>query len=241
MASGRDPFQESTTSYHHKSIGGYSPAKIGIYDDLVSYQLSGTPNPQVLNMLNTKYIIRKNEDNGTDYPVQNPQALGNSWFVKGARFVNGPSSEMKALNNFNPRDTAIVDESFRKLVPQQLVFDSAASIKQVRFDNDAIQYESNASSPQLAVFSEIYYTSGWNAYIDGKPAEYLKANYVLRAMQVPAGKHIIDFKFEPRSYAIGYQLSRFAVYFMLVILAVAIFLEIRRNKRLTIPADKSRT
>ncbi len=146
VASGSDPFQESRTSYYHKSIGGYSPAKIGIYDDLITYQLSGSPNPQVINMLNTKYLIQKTQD-GKVMAIPNPQALGNCWIVKGVRYVNNAAEEMKALYNFPAKDTAIVEESFKHLLPANSSYDSTASIKQVKFDNDAIQYESVANSP----------------------------------------------------------------------------------------------
>jgi hypothetical protein len=152
---GGDPYQESRTSYYHKSIGGYSPAKLGIYDDLITYQLSGSPNRQVLNMLNTKYIIQQNPQDQKPMPIPNTEALGNVWFVKEIKFVKGASAEMKALTHFNAKDTAIVDETFQKVASIKTVFDSTATIRQVKFDNDAIQYESVSGTPQTAVFSEI--------------------------------------------------------------------------------------
>jgi hypothetical protein len=195
-----DPYtQDSRTSYYHKSIGGYHPARLGIYDDLIQYQLSGDPNPMVINMLNTKYVVQRGQNNAP-MAARNPGALGNVWFVQNIKYVKGPAEEMQALNNFNPAETAIVDEAFKKQIPNTFTAaDSAASIKQVAFDNDAVKYESNSNGAHLAVFSEIYYKD-WKAYIDGKPAEYGKANYVLRAMVIPAGKHTIEFKFEPGVY-----------------------------------------
>ncbi len=201
-----DPFQESKTSYYHKSIGGYHPAKLGIYDDLTFYQMSGSPNRAVLDMLNTKYIIQSPGRQAQPVAVPNPDALGNCWFIKAVSFVNGPIAEMRALDNFNPRDTAFVDEKFKDLVTAYTPGDSTSNIKQTAFDNDAISYESNSTSNHVAVFSEIYYKD-WKAYIDGKPADYFKANYVLRAMVVPAGKHTIDFKFEPKAFFTGRMIT----------------------------------
>lgn len=197
-----DPFQgDSRTSYYHKSIGGYHPARLGIYDDLMEYQLMSNTNPAVVNMLNTKYYIQQNRQNNNSLEVaRNPNALGNCWFVKSVQYVNGPVEEMKALNNFNPAEVAIVDNAFKSQLSGAVAIpDSAASIKQVAFDNDNIKYESNSNAAHVAVFSEIYYKD-WKAYIDGKPAPIAKANYVLRAMLIPAGKHNIEFKFEPKVY-----------------------------------------
>lgn len=230
---GGDPFQESKTSYYFKSIGGYNAAKLGIYDDLITYQLSRS-NPQVLNMLNTKYIMQKNPQDGKIVAIPNPGALGNSWFVKGVKYVENATEEMRSLDNLNPKDTAVVDQSFRKMLPDKFVFDSSATIRQTKFDNDSITYESNAPSPQVAIFSEIYYPGGWKTFIDGKPVEHFKANYVLRGLAVPAGKHIIEFRFEPRSYAIGYAISKYFGYLVLLTLAVAAFIEIKQMRKQTL-------
>lgn len=217
LSGGGDPFQDAKTSYYHKSIGGYHPAKLGIYDDLITYQLSGQPNFSVLNMLNVKYIIQQNQkgDNTTAYP--NMQALGNCWFVKGVKFVNGATEEMKALDNFNPRDTAIIDNSYKNIVTGFTAADSLANIKQTAFDNMDIKYESNSNAANVAVFSEIFYKD-WNAYIDGKVTPIAKANYVLRALVIPAGKHTIEFKFEPSVYKLSYNISMFATWLLVVLL-----------------------
>ena len=214
---GGDPFQESKTSYYHKSIGGYHPAKLGIYDDLASNQLSGSPNEAVLNMLNAKYIIQSPNRQAAPIAIPNPGALGNCWFVQGVSFVNGPVAEMKALNHFNPRDTAFVDEKYKALVTAYTPADSSSSIKQTAFDNDDIKYESNSSGNHVAIFSEIYYKD-WKAYIDGKPTDYFKANYALRGMVVPAGKHMIEFKFEPKAYYTGQSITKISVWLLMVIL-----------------------
>jgi hypothetical protein len=215
--SGGDPFQEAKTSYYHKSIGGYHPAKLGIYDDLITYQLSGQPNPAVLNMLNAKYIIQQNQQGNNTTVFPNMGALGNCWFVKGVKFVNGPVEEMRALDNFNPKDTAVIDNSYKNIVNGFVPADSNSTIKQTAFDNMDIKYESNSSTANLAVFSEIFYKD-WNAYIDGKQAPVAKANYVLRALLIPSGKHTIEFKFEPKVYKISYNISLIATWLLVVIL-----------------------
>ncbi|HMO62767.1 MAG TPA: YfhO family protein [Ferruginibacter sp.] len=213
---GGDPFQDAKPSYFHKSIGGYHPAKIGIYDDLATYQLSKMNQP-VINMLNTKYFIQEGADGKTPMAIPNPGALGNCWFVKGAKFVNGPVEEMKALDNFEPKDTAVIDAAYKNIIVAFQPADSTASIKQVSFDNMEIQYESSSNATNLAVFSEIFYKD-WNAYIDGVKVPVAKANYVLRALEVPAGKHSIVFKFEPKVFNTSYTLSMIGGWLMFALL-----------------------
>ncbi len=219
---GGDPFNEAKTSYFHNSIGGYHPAKLGIYDDLITYQLSGQPNPSVLNMLNTKYIIQEDQTGKKTIAYPNMQALGNCWFVKGVKFVNGAAEEMKALDNFDSKDTAVIDNSFKTAVNGFVPADSSATIRQTAFDNMDIKYESNSSAANLAVFSEIYYPD-WNAYVDGKQTPVAKANYVLRALLVPAGKHSIEFKFEPKVYNISNTISLISTWFLVLLLIGFIF------------------
>jgi len=232
-----DPYQESKTSYYHKSIGGYHPAKLGIYDDLITYQLSGKQNMAVLNMLNAKYIIGRSQPDSANpqasgQPVVhlNPDALGNVWFVRGVKWIKGAVEEMKALDQFNPKDTAVVDESFKSVVGNFSQADSSATIRQTAFDNDAISYESNSAAPHLAIFSEIFYKD-WNAYIDGKKADIFKANYVLRGLNLPAGKHKIDFKFEPAVYKTSYMLSQVFNWLLVAILVVAGIFWYRGNSK----------
>ena len=218
---------EAKTSYYHKSIGGYHPAKLGIYDDLIAYQLSGQPNLNVINMLNAKYIIQQQGDR--KMALKNPNALGNVWFVRGIRWVDGPAAEMKALNNFNPADTVIVDRSFEKNI-QSTTFnaDSTAIIRQTQFDNDAITYESKSSANQLAVFSEIYYKD-WKAYVDGEAVPYARANYVLRTMVIPAGTHKIEFKFEPMSVKVGKTIAGSASWLMTLLILLLIIQTLRKK------------
>jgi hypothetical protein len=216
--------EEAKTSYHHKSIGGYHPAKLGIYDDLMAYQFNGQPNLAVINMLNTKYVIQQQGDKTV--ASQNPGALGNVWFVKGVQYVNGPVEEMKAITNFNPSDTAVIDKQFQNSIGNFQSADSSETIKQTSFDNDAITYSSNTKAAHLAVFSEIYYKD-WNAYVDGKKTEIAKANYVLRSMIIPAGTHKIEFKFEPQSVSLGNKLSTTFGWLISILSLVAIVLSLR--------------
>lgn len=221
---------ESKTSYYHKSIGGYHPAKLGIYDDLMQYQLSGRPNMQVINMLNTKYFIQ--QEGGNTKAIQNPDALGNVWFVDEVKWVNGPAEEMKALNDFDARKTAIIDNAYKNSIGtfNGWSSDSTATISQVNFDNDKIIYASNSQEPHVAVFSEIFYKD-WKAYIDGKPAPYVKANYVLRAMTIPAGKHEISFVFEPTIYHLGNTISTISGWVVFLITLIWAALEAVRFKK----------
>lgn len=229
-----DPFAgDSRTSYYHKSIGGYHPARLGIYDDLMEYQLTGGENQAVINMLNVKYRIEQNRQTNSVEAVRNPNALGNVWFVKSVQYVDGPVKEMQALNNFNPAEVAIVDNSFKPVLSGAVPADSSATIKQVAFDFENIKYESNTNAPHVAVFSEIYYKE-WKAYIDGKPAPIAKANYVLRALLIPAGKHTIEFKFEPVAFHTGYTMTAIAGWLISVLVAAYIgwlvWLQVKKKK-----------
>jgi hypothetical protein len=225
--SGGDPFQDSKPSYFHKSIGGYHPAKIGIYDDLATYQLSGRFNPAVLNMLNTKYLIQKSSDGKNTVAIPNPDALGNCWFVKGVKYVNGPAEEMTALDNFSPKDTAVADKSFTGAIGNFQPADSNARIRQTAFDNEAISYQSENSNPGLALFSEVFYKD-WNAYVDGKQVPVAKVNYVLRGINVPAGSHKIDFKFEPAVYRLSYRISLISMWLLMALLGWFLFHSYRK-------------
>jgi hypothetical protein len=206
---------DSRTSYYHKSIGGYHPARLGIYDDLMEYQLYKY-NMSVLNMLNVKYFIQRDQQNGVSAGI-NPNALGNVWFVNTVKYVNGPIEEMKALDSFDARSVAIADKKFQSQLSGGVAADSSATIKQTAFDNENIKYESNSNAPHVAVFSEIFYKD-WKAYIDGKEAPIAKANYVLRAMLIPAGKHNIEFKFEPGVYHTGSTITAITSWLIFVLL-----------------------
>jgi hypothetical protein len=220
--------QESRTSYFHKSIGGYHPAKLRLYQDIIEKYLSAG-NQNVLNMLNTKYIIFGNPQTNQQQLQPNPYAYGPCWLVKHVRIVDGPVEEIQAIGNTNLRDTAIVQKTFSNVVAQPQS-DSAATIKLRKFDNDTMDYSFNSSKPQFAVFSEVYYSHGWNAYIDGKKAEYCKVDYVLRGLSLPAGQHAVKFIFEPSSYKKGVKISYIASFLILILFLGGLFMEWRNSK-----------
>lgn len=206
-----NPFNEAFTSYFHKSIGGYHPAKLRRYQELIENQISHN-NMNVLNMLNTKYFIVSSKE-GQPVPRQNPDAAGNAWFVKEIKMVNNADEEMDALTYFNPKDTAIVDKRFAEYLKglnlQSAISNSQSAIQLTEYQPNHLTYQSKSSSEQLAVFSEIYYNSGkgWQATIDGKEIEHIRVNYVLRAMRIPAGEHKIEFRFYPKTFYTGEKIS----------------------------------
>jgi len=211
-------FNETATSYFHKSIGGYHAAKLRRYQELIDSRIrvemqlivqgfqtatsledinqvfQTTP---TLNMLNAKYIIYSAEQP----PLLNPERAGNAWFIQNIRWVNDANQELEALDIIDPQTTAVIDKRFADAVNKNtLAPDSTASIELLEYKPNYLKYESNTSFDQIAVFSEIYYENGWKVFIDGKPVDHFQANWVLRAMNVPAGKHSIEFKFEPDTY-----------------------------------------
>lgn len=187
-------FNDSKPSAFHHQIGGYSAAKLSRYQNLIDFYINRHIKPEVLSMLNTRYVVTQNGQ------VQRiPDALGNCWFVHEVKAVGNANEEILALNDFDPAVTAIVDSSKFEIQKSEYASDSTASIvweSTTPYNPDYLKYVSHSSTEQLAVFSEIYYAPDWFAYIDGKPAEYMRANYVLRAMVIPAGDHIIEFKNE---------------------------------------------
>ena len=216
------PFNNARTSYYHNSIGGYHPAKLGLYQDLIENQLS-KGNIMVFNMLNTKYFIQTNPSTHLPQAHMNPNAFGPCWLVKSIHFVNNADEEMKALDSINVKDTAIVQNSFRNLIKFQPVPDTTASIRLIQNLNDKIIYKFSSKTNQFVVFSEIYYDKGWNAFIDGKKSDYCKVDYVLRGMPVPAGDHTIEFIFEPSSFKTGETISWIASILAYILLGATIW------------------
>lgn len=202
-------FNNASTSYFHKTIGGYHPAKMQRYQDIIDRHIANN-NEKVLNMLNTKYFIVQNQQTGQVDAQINMAALGNAWFIENIRPVKTANEEIDALNTFDPASEAVIHQEFNSYIqsfdPQK---DSLGSIKLLSYQPDHLTYESNAASEQLAVFSEVWYgpNKGWKAYIDGKPVEHIRANYVLRAMRIPAGKHKVEFLFDPQIYKTGTLIS----------------------------------
>ncbi len=222
-------FNEATTSYFHKSIGGYHGAKLQRYQELIEYQISKN-NIGVLNMLNTKYIITPN-DQRVPVAQQNPGALGNAWFVNSFDWVNNANEEIMALTDLNPANKAVVDIRFEdQLNGFTAQADSMAKIQLTSYQPNHLVYASSAKKDGLAVFSEIYYPKGWDAYIDGKPVPHFRANYVLRAMIIPAGEHQIEFKFEPKSYYVSEKISMASSIILGLILLGGLFVMFRKKE-----------
>lgn len=200
-------FNDAMTSYHHKSIGGYHPAKLIRYQDLIERQIGQRKMP-TLNMLNMKYMIFPTKQG--NQVQRNPDACGNAWFVPSIVEVANADEEMNAITEFNPKQKAFVDQRFGEyLQAKELGVDSTASIHLTSYKANALSYESNTSKEQFAVFSEVFYRGNedWNAYIDGVFAPHVRTNYILRGMYIPKGKHTIEFKFEPQSYYMGEKIS----------------------------------
>lgn len=200
-------FNESRTSYYFKSIGGYSAAKLRRYQDLIDEHISKM-NMNVLNMLNTKYFIVSNPQTGEVAPQLNPDAFGNAWFVDSLIITQTPNEESNYLNDLDLLHVAVVDQKFSQFVHKDnLVKDSTDVIHLTSYAPNCLTYEYEAANNSTVVFSEIYYPYGWKAYIDDKPEEHFRADYTLRALNVPAGKHSIRFEFKPDSVYKGEKVS----------------------------------
>ncbi|OFY70680.1 MAG: hypothetical protein A3G23_08135 [Bacteroidetes bacterium RIFCSPLOWO2_12_FULL_37_12] len=200
----KNPFNDARTSYFHKSIGGYHGAKMRRYQDLIENHISKN-NHRVINMLNTRWVITGDEN----MPVKiNPTALGNCWFVQNIKKVSSADMEIDALIDFEPTLTAIVDTSrFRIDFNGTAQNDSSDYIRLTNYKPNHLKYICKTSVESFAVFSEIYYPEGWNVSVDEKPAEHIRVNYILRGMKVPAGEHVIEFKFHPSIYFTGERIS----------------------------------
>jgi hypothetical protein len=245
-----NPFNEVNTSYFHKSIGGYHGAKLQIYQDIIDnylqmnlqyirtmlqqgilpyemdYMMSEMP---VLNMLNTRYIIY-------DYnspPFKNPYALGNAWFVQDIYTVSGLREEIDALQDIDIQNTAVVHTDFSDIVKSTEIIPDSGLIELIEYKPNKTVYKAKVNSPQIAIFSEIYYPAGWKAYIkstsDEKEIEtpIFRANYILRGLVVPEGESIIEFRFEPESYKVGIILAGFGSFLILVLTGFLIFISIK--------------
>lgn len=198
--------KDAITAYYHKTIGGYHGAKMRRFQELIEWQLAKN-NMECYNMLNVKYIIL-GDSTGRKFVQRNYAANGNAWFVSNTKMVANADEEIKALTGFSSKQTAVIDKRFEgELANFKMNFDSTASIKFISYAPNKLVYESNTKTPQLAVFSEVYYDKGWNAYVDGKLVPHFRANYILRAMVVPEGKHSIEFKFEPATVKKGQTIA----------------------------------
>ncbi|WP_372644331.1 YfhO family protein [Ancylomarina sp.] len=225
-------FQNSSTSYFHKSIGGYHGAKLRRIQELYDFHIE-KGNDKVLNMLNARYAIVPKKEGGSQ-AVYNPDALGCVWLVSSFKMVDNADEEIMSLNAFDPAKELIVDKRFAdQLKGFTSRADSLSIIKMTHYAPNGIQYDYQSNVEQLAVFSEIYYQPGWNAYIDGKLSPHFRANYVLRAMKVPAGKHKIEFKFEPKAFYVGEKISLVSMILFFAMALGALAWTLKSNRKAT--------
>ncbi|WP_430400553.1 YfhO family protein [Flavobacterium sp.] len=229
------------TSYFHKSIGGYHAAKPRRMQQLFDYQIANN-NVGVLNMLNVKYIIQSNEQ-GQQFAMNNAFANGNAWFIEKIKFVNSADEEMKALDSLDTKNEGVISKEnseiylhslttnpISKLTNTEFKKDSLASIKLDLYKPNHLKYTSKNSNEGFAVFSEMYYNNGWTATIDGKESPIYNVNYVLRGLQVPAGKHTIEFKFEPEVVKTGSTIALMSSIGMVLLVIGGLYFENKKNK-----------
>jgi hypothetical protein len=246
-----DTFNETQTSYFHKSIGGYHAAKLGRYQELIDHRIVPEMNiirsafqtttnwedllavfkeTPTLNMLNAKYIIYHPEQS----PLVNAYANGNAWFVDQVEFVPDADREIEALNRINPQTTAVIDEKFAASVTKPTGGNKEENfIQLIDYKPNILKYEFNSSGEQIVVFSEIYYNHGWKAFVDGEPTDHFRANWILRAMNVPAGKHTLEFRFEPDTYNLLTSIGSISSLILLCGLIGAIVYSIFRTRNLS--------
>jgi len=234
-------FNDAGTSYYHKSIGGYHGAKLRRYQELIDHGIDkdiqtfaksiSTDSTPVLNMLNTKYIILPN-NNKQPVAFPNPRALGNAWFVGSVQMADNADAEIKAVSDFNPATVAVVDKSFsanlQSFTPAR---DSSDNITLDAYTANALNYHYKTKNIGLAVFSEIYYPKGWNAYVDGQLTPHFRADYVLRAMVLPAGEHKLQFRFEPSVYVVGEKISLISSIILILLIVILAALEFRKLRK----------
>jgi hypothetical protein len=241
-------FNDASPSYFHKNIGGYHAAKLRRYQELINMhidkeigQLFGAfgraKSPDVitntmdslgvLNMLNMKYLIY----NKQDAPLVNPYANGNAWFVNNIRIANNANEEMNMLGKINTKTEMVVDKSFAAQLPSKLTSDTSAHIALTSYKPNHLVYNFNSKTDQVAVFSEIYYENGWNAYINGKLVPYVRADYLLRAMPLKAGAYDIEFKFEPKSYSIGNTIALISSILLILSILGFVFWQLKSQKK----------
>ncbi|MCH4154923.1 MAG: YfhO family protein [Muribaculaceae bacterium] len=229
-------FSDALPSTFHKAVGGYSPAKLNRFQDLIDYQIAKN-NMQVINMLNAKYIITSDST-----VMQNPGALGNAWFVDSLTFVNTPVEEMHFLDKFNPKTQAVADAKFKSAIGGAIPAKASGdTIYEVTYAPDELNYHAVSKNGGLAVFSEIYFPWGWQVSIDGKPVEMGRVNYVLRALRIPAGSHNIHFLYDPQSVhtteTIGYCSNILIAIAVIAAIAGGILQAVRRKPEDEAPAE----
>ncbi len=228
-----NPFQNAKTSYFYKSIGGYHAAKLKRYDELIDMQFSKSTNQDVLDMLNTKYVITADPKTGEANMKANETACGHAWFVKSVKYAENADQEMQAISSFDPKNEAIVDKQYKSIIGGDASgAASTSTITLTHYSPDTLDYHSGSPVTAVAVFSEIYYKEGWTMYIDKKETPYFRANYLLRAAVIPVGEHDIKFVFHPASYYTGEKISLAGSILLILALGGAAFAENKRRKSL---------
>ena len=217
-------FADASPSYYHKMIGGYHAAKLTRYQDLIDHQISQN-NQEVLNMLNTKYFIVNDKS-----AIENPEAMGNAWWVKGVEYVSTPNEEMAFLNDFIADSIAVADVKFKEILGEGCNVAQGDTIYETTYAPNELNYVAKSENGGVAVFSEIYFPWGWKATIDGEPVEIGRVNYVLRALKVPAGTHHINFKFIPEKVIAADRIAFAAISIIYLVIAGAVICAIRRKK-----------
>lgn len=226
-------FSETNTSYFKSSIGGYHAVKLRRYDDLINKYFSTTDQiktVRILNMLNTKYFLVGDQQRPEIVP--NPEANGNAWFVSDIQFVDNPNEELNDIGNLDTKKIAVISKDDKAYFKgKNLAKDSSAFLTLKSYQPNELSFESISKTPQLAVFSEIYYPYGWAVYLDGNKVDYIKANYLLRALYVPAGKHKIEMKFEPAVIETGklFSLISFGLFVLLSLAGVYLLFKVSRK------------
>jgi len=221
---------QARTSYFHKSLSGYSAVRPRRMDQIFNYQIDNG-NTEVLNMLNTKYVIQV-DDKNQEFPALNDKANGNAWFVKEVKFVSSADAEMKALDKFNSKDEVIINnKEFTVSDLTSYQRDSLATIKLVEYKPNFIKYATENANKGLAVFSEIYYPKGWIATIDGKEVSIFRTDYTLRGLEIPAGKHTVTFKFEPSVVKTGSTIVLISGLGMLLLIGGGVYFERKKKSK----------
>jgi hypothetical protein len=221
---------QARTSYFHKSLSGYSAVRPRRMDQIFNYQIDNG-NMEVLNMLNTKYVIQV-DDKNQEFPSLNDKANGNAWFVKSVKFVTSADEEMKALDDFNSKDEAIFNKKeFPIALENSYKRDSLAKISLIEYKPNYIKYTTENTNKGLAVFSEIYYPKGWIATIDGKEVPLFRTDYTLRGLEIPAGKHTVEFKFEPQVIKTGGTIVLMSGLGMLLLIIGGVYFENKKKSK----------
>ncbi len=224
------PFADAITSYHHKSIGGYSSVKLYRYQDLIEHHISKN-NMNVINMLNTKYFITGKP--GQEMAQQNPAALGNCWFINEIQWAKNADEEMAALTDFNPSTTVVIDERFKDQIGNLTITPNPQNkIELTSFHPDKMGYTSNSTGEQFAVFSEVWYKGNedWKVTIDGKKSEMIRVNYLLRGLKIPPGNHQIEFIFHPIPHYTGNMITTASSILLILLLIGLLGLHFKNSK-----------